>query len=87
VPRSTDFPLTLPPYRKQDRHQSDKGAGGGTPLIYAALYNSEEDIIEALIDNGADVKATDAGGNAVINYAADNKNSKILSVIRKNLLK
>ena len=52
-----------------------KGAGGGTPLIYAALYNSE------------DVKATDAGGNAVINYAADNKNSKILSVIRKNLLK
>lgn len=55
-----------------------RGAGGATPLIYAAAFGSPESV-RALVEAGADVNArTDLGANALIWAAGDPAKTEIL---------
>ena len=45
---------------------------GWTPLMRAAAYNGDPDIIKALLNAGADAKAKDIYGRRAVDYAKDN---------------
>ncbi|MEM6721379.1 MAG: ankyrin repeat domain-containing protein [Bacteroidota bacterium] len=63
----------------------NKESNGKTPLMYAARYNRTE-IINLLLENGADVDSKDSGGRTAFDYATISKATdaaKILENARK----
>jgi hypothetical protein len=45
---------------------------GGTPLMYAVMYNKNTEVITTLLTAGADVKAKDLRGKTAFDYAQKN---------------
>ena len=57
---------------------------GSTPLMYAAGYNTNPDVLSVLIKAGADVNARAENGKTPLMYAANyNTNPDVLSVLIK----
>jgi ankyrin repeat protein len=54
----------------------DSDKGGVTALMLAARYNRNPDVINALLNNGANAKIKDHDGRMAIDYAEQNKNLK-----------
>ncbi|WP_181303957.1 ankyrin repeat domain-containing protein [Rufibacter sp. XAAS-G3-1] len=54
-----------------------------TALMYAASKGNKE-IVELLLSSGADVNATDGGGNTVLTAAKESQNSEIIMLIESN---
>jgi len=58
---------------------------GSTPLILAAQYSSNPDILQALIDNGASIDIQDKKGKRAIDYAEQNEalaGTSVLSLLK-----
>ena len=51
---------------------------GRTPLMLAACHNSNPDVLQALLDNGADVNTADPNGWILLTLAADNSNPDVM---------
>jgi|SRR5208337_1285414 len=45
---------------------------GKTPLMFAAQYNQDPEVIATLLKAGADAKAKDSEGKTAVDYAQDN---------------
>lgn len=58
----------------------NKTSNGKTPLMYAARYNRVE-IINLLLENGAEVDIKDKGGRTAIDYAKISKALKAKKVL------
>lgn len=56
---------------------------GNTPLILAAFYNENSDIINLLIENGANVSAQNENGTTPLMNADHNKNPDIARILIK----
>ncbi len=56
---------------------------GGTPLMYAAEYNPNPDVITTLLKAGADAKAKDKAGKTAFDYAQANAKLKGSNAYRK----
>jgi len=58
---------------------------GSTPLILAAQYSSNPDVLQVLIDNGASIDIQDKKGKRAIDYAEQNEalaGSSIFDLLR-----
>ncbi|MDH5655743.1 MAG: ankyrin repeat domain-containing protein [Spirochaetia bacterium] len=58
--------------------------GGMTPMNYACVAKSGEEIVRILIDRGADVKRTDSFGMSPLHYAAASANLKVVQMLVEN---
>ncbi len=57
-----------------------RGEYGETPLMFAAVYNQNPDVITALINAGADVNARDEyGWTPLMEATSNNKNPEIIT--------
>lgn len=45
---------------------------GSTPLMYAAMLNTNDEVLERLIEAGADISAEDDYGLTIFGYAKEN---------------
>lgn len=52
-----------------------------TPLLIQASDNSEEEIVEALLSEGADVDVLDEDDNTALHKACENENNKIIKIL------
>lgn len=59
---------------------------GHTPIMIAAQRNSDTDILEILIKNGADISARNNMGVSVLHFAALNEHEEIIKYILENKL-
>jgi ankyrin repeat protein len=62
------------------------GEGGLTPLMNAARYNDGPEVIEVLLDAGADGKLKSNEGKTAFDYAEENprvKDSEAYSLLKK----
>jgi len=57
-------------------------ADGRTPLHLAAERNNNTTVAKLLLDNGADIEATDTLGKKPIDYALSNNKTKIVAFLR-----
>ena len=58
---------------------------GSTPLILAAQYSSNPDVLQVLIDNGASIDIQDKKGKRAIDYAEQNEalaGTSVLSLLK-----
>lgn len=53
-----------------------QGAGGVTPLINAAMFSTNPEVIAVLMDAGADAKRVDNDGKRALDYIQENKRLK-----------
>jgi ankyrin repeat protein len=67
-----------------DVSQIDRDYGTITPLFVAASQSDDPDIIQTLIDYGADVSATNEYGTSVVMYGASNDNPQIIQTLIDN---
>ena len=54
-----------------------------TALMYAAMGNTNPEVIRVLLDAGADGKARDKNGKTAFDYAQDNEKLKGTDALRK----
>jgi ankyrin repeat protein len=55
-----------------------------TPLMYAAMYNQNPEVITALLAAGADIKVRDKYGRSPLMAAArDNQNPEVITILLK----
>jgi ankyrin repeat protein len=55
---------------------------GATPLMWAAIYNQDPNVIDVLVEAGAGVESRDSLGHTPLMYAAKrNKNPNIIPVL------
>ncbi|MBR6900725.1 MAG: ankyrin repeat domain-containing protein, partial [Synergistaceae bacterium] len=52
-------------------HVNMQDIHGNTALIYAAYYNNE-DVVETLLDAGADISVANTSGNSAYDYGKKN---------------
>jgi ankyrin repeat protein len=59
--------------------------GGMTPLMYAAAYNKDPEVITVLLKAGADIEARDSahGGTALMWAATFNSNPEVITTLLK----
>ncbi len=57
---------------------------GWTPLIFAARNNSNTEVIQELIDSGADVHEIDQNGHTAMSHAQGCGNSEVIKVLIRN---
>ena len=51
-----------------------RSKAGSTPLMFAASFSKSPEMLQALLDNGADPHARSKDGKKAIDYAKKNKN-------------
>ena len=69
------------PYRSW-RRSNAKNKGGITPLILAAAYNSNPEVITVLVQTGANVNARDESGLTPLMWAAaNNSNPEVITAL------
>jgi uncharacterized protein len=54
-----------------------------TPLMFAASYNPNPEVISVLLKAGADVKAQDGNGRTALMWAAADQNPDVITVLLK----
>jgi ankyrin repeat protein len=57
-----------------------KARGGLTPLTCAAR-NGDAEIVQKLIDNGADIEAKDSKGRTPLYYAKSSRHAEVLHML------
>ncbi len=58
-----------------------RNISGWTPLMVASMYNSNKEVVQMLIDNGADVNARDEVGNTALEEASRNSTPEVIQVL------
>ncbi|NHN25006.1 ankyrin repeat domain-containing protein [Flavobacterium jejuense] len=61
---------------------NDTTIRGTTPLMYAAIYNQVE-IVELLLDKGADLEKEDKTGHTALDHAKLNKSDLVIQVLKE----
>jgi ankyrin repeat protein len=61
----------------------NKTIDGDTPLIFAVKYKNPVDIINLLLEKGADPSIKNNDGNNALYYAIQNKNKDIINILSK----
>ena len=55
--------------------------GGYTPLLLAVYYDCHPEVVEFLINNGAEVNVTDDQGNSPLHYAKEKGRTTVVELL------
>ena len=64
--------------------RSSKDKDNGNTLLIWAVKNNNKELVQFLIENGAEVNLANDYGNTPLHFAFSNKNYEIVNILLKN---